>query len=70
MAGETFTAADISVGYSLIWARRNELFEFGETELAYIQRLTDRDGYARTMAACHDTRRWAEKVEAESATPS
>ncbi len=63
LAGDTFTAADISVGYSLIWVRRCKLFDFGATELAYIERLTARDGYQRTMAACHGTRRWAEQAE-------
>ena len=64
LAGDTFTAADISVGYSLIWVKRCKLFDFGEVELAYINRLTARDGYQRAMAACHDTRRWAERAEA------
>jgi glutathione S-transferase len=60
LAGDTFTAADISVGYSLIWVKRCKLFEFGEIELAYIERLTARDGYKRAMAACHATRGWME----------
>jgi len=64
LAGDTFTAADISVGYSLIWVKRCKLFDFGKLELAYIERLTARDAYKRAMAACHDTRRWAERVEA------
>jgi glutathione S-transferase len=65
LAGDTFTAADISVGYSLIWIKRCKLFEFGETELAYINRLIARDGYKRAMTVCHDTRRWAERAEAD-----
>lgn len=64
LAGDTFTAADISVGYSLIWVKRCKLFDFDEIELAYIERLTARDGYKRTMAACHDTRSWAEQTDA------
>ena len=64
LAGETFTAADISVAYTLIWVRRCKLFDLAEPELAYIQRTTARDGYKRTMAACHATRGWAEQVEA------
>ncbi|MET0660053.1 MAG: glutathione S-transferase family protein [Steroidobacteraceae bacterium] len=55
LAGDTFTAADISVGYSLIWARRHMLFDFGRIELAYIERLIARDGYRRAMTACHHT---------------
>jgi glutathione S-transferase len=65
LAGDKFTAADISVGYTLIWVKRSKLFDFGENELAYIERLTARDGYKRTMAACHDTRSWAERAEAD-----
>ena len=64
LAGDTFTAADISVGYSLIWVKRCKLFDFGKIELAYIERLIARDGYKRAMAACHDTRSWAEQADA------
>ena len=64
LAGDTFTAADISVGYSLIWVKRCKLFDFGKIELAYIERLITREGYKRAMAACHDTRNWAEQAEA------
>jgi len=63
LAGDKFTAADISVGYSLIWVKRCKMFDFGESELAYIDRLKSRDGYKRAMAACHDTRSWDEQVE-------
>ena len=65
LAGDTFTAADISVGYSMIWVKRCKLFDFGEIELAYMNRIKARDGYQRAMAACHDTRRWAERAEAD-----
>lgn len=64
LAGDTFTAADISVGYTLIWTKRCKLFDFGKIELAYIERLIARDGYKRAMAACHDTRKWDDRVEA------
>jgi glutathione S-transferase len=64
LAGDTFTAADISVGYSLIWVKRCKMFDFGKIELAYIERLIARDGYKRAMAACHDTRSWAERADA------
>ena len=64
LAGDTFTAADISVGYSLVWVKRCKLFDFGKIELAYIERLIARDGYKRAMAACHDTRSWAERADA------
>lgn len=64
LAGDTFTAADICVGYSLIWVRRCKLFDFGKLELAYMERLIARDGYKRAMAACHATRGWAEQADA------
>ena len=64
IAGDAFTAADISIAYALVWVQRCKLFDFAESELAYIRRTTARDGYKRTMAACHATRGWAEQVEA------
>ncbi len=64
IAGDVFTAADISVAYTLIWVQRCKLFPFAEPELAYIRRVSARDAYRRAMAACHATRGWAEQVEA------
>jgi glutathione S-transferase len=64
LAGGRFTAADISVTYALELARRNVGFELGAAEQAYLARTTGRDGYKRTMAACHDTRAWTERVAA------
>lgn len=64
MAGTRFTAADISVTYALELAQRNIGYAFGEPELAYLARTTGRDGYRRTMQACHATRGWAETVAA------
>jgi glutathione S-transferase len=64
LAGQRFTAADISVTYALEMARRNIGFELGEAERAYVARTTGRDGYKRAMAACHDTRAWTERVAA------
>ena len=61
LAGDRFTAADISVVYALELAKRNVRYPFGEAELAYIARANGRDGYKRCMAACHDTRAWAEQ---------
>src|SRR5215472_3112031 len=66
IAGNAFTAADISIAYTLIWVQRCKLFDFGELELAYIRRTSARDAYKRTMAACHATRGWAEQVDADS----
>ena len=64
MAGDQFTAADISVTYALELAQRNVGFAFGDLERAYVARTTARDGYKRTMEACHATRGWAAKVAA------
>ncbi|MEJ2817695.1 glutathione S-transferase family protein [Caulobacter sp. CCG-8] len=58
LAGEAFTAADISVGYALEMAKKNVGFEFGDLELAYLTRLRARDGYQRALATCHATRGW------------
>lgn len=63
LAGDAFTAADISVAYALIWVQRCGLFDFAEPERAYIERTSARDAYQRAMDACHATRRWAEQVE-------
>jgi glutathione S-transferase len=67
LAGDSFTAADISVTYALDLAQRNIGFVLGEAELAYWARTTGRDGYQRAMAACHDTRAWSEQVAAARA---
>jgi glutathione S-transferase/3-isopropylmalate dehydratase len=58
MAGDSFTAADISVGYALEMARKNIAFALGEAEQAYVARLRERAGYQRALAACHATRQW------------
>src|SRR5262249_31527124 len=58
MAGDEFTAADISVGYALELARKNIGFALGGAEQAYVARLREREGYQRALEACHATRRW------------
>jgi len=58
LAGENFTAADISVGYALEMARKNAGVALGETEQAYMTRLRARDGYKRALDVCHATRQW------------
>ena len=62
MAGEAFTAADISITYALQFAQRTVGFQFGEAELAYIARTTARPAYARAMDTCQATKAWAEEV--------
>src|SRR5579871_5077530 len=59
LAGEAFTAADISVTYALEMAQRNIGMTLGEVERAYVARTTSRDAYKRAMEACVDTKAWA-----------
>jgi len=58
LAGDAFTAGDISVGYALQMARRNVGYTLGEVEQAYLARVTARDGYRRALDACEDTKAW------------
>jgi glutathione S-transferase len=61
LAGEVFTAADISVAYALQLARNFGGVTLGEAELAYLARVTDRDGYRRALQTCQATRgAWGE----------
>lgn len=62
MAGDSFTAADISVTYALQFARRARGFVLGEAEEAYVARTTAHDSYKRAMNTCHATREWAEQM--------
>ncbi|HEX5263916.1 MAG TPA: glutathione S-transferase [Phenylobacterium sp.] len=54
VAGEAFTAADISVTYALDLARRADV-TLAEPELSYAARTSSRDGYKRAMKACTAT---------------
>ena len=58
LAGDAFTAADISVGYALEMARKNIGYAFGEVERAYMARLRGRGGYQRALEVCSATRNW------------
>ncbi|RYF89860.1 MAG: glutathione S-transferase family protein [Caulobacteraceae bacterium] len=58
MAGETFTAADISVGYALLWARRQGVTALTPAEQAYIDHVTAREGFDRAIARCQHTKSW------------
>ena len=59
LAGDTFTAADISVTYALLLARRAGGVVLGEAEQAYVARTTGRDAYGRAMETCQSTKAWA-----------
>jgi len=54
LAGEAFTAADISVTYALNLAQRNCGITFGDAEQAYLARTTGRDAYKRAMERSHE----------------
>jgi len=56
MAGDAFTAADISVTYTLNLAGRRGGVMLGETEKEYMARATGRDGYKRALEACRATK--------------
>lgn len=64
LAGEVFTAADISVTYALEMADRHESHVPGPLERDYVARTTARPAYQRAMAACPDTRAWVADIAA------
>jgi len=54
MAGEAFTAADISVTFGLNLGVRHGQIALGDAEQAYIARTTARDAYKRAMERSHE----------------
>lgn len=58
LAGEEFTAADISVTYALELARRFGGVALGEAERAYMARISGREAYERAMETCKGRRAW------------
>jgi glutathione S-transferase len=58
LAGERFTAADISVTYALTLARRAAGITLGEAEQAYMVRTSGREPYRRAMETCRSTKAW------------
>ena len=56
MAGEDFTAADISVAYAFMLARRGGCATLGKAEEAYMTRLTERSAFQRALEACPATK--------------
>jgi glutathione S-transferase len=65
LAGETFTAADISVTYALELATRAGGVVLGESERDYVVRTSGRKAYKRAMETCHATRAWAAKASGQ-----
>lgn len=59
MAGEAFTAADISVTYALQFAQRAGGYALNDVERAYVARTTARAAYGRAMDVCAATKAWA-----------
>jgi glutathione S-transferase len=49
LAGETFTAADISVTYALILATAHGGITLGDAEQAYLNRMSERVAYRRAL---------------------
>jgi glutathione S-transferase len=58
LAGESFTAADISVTYALMLARRAAGIALGAVEQAYMVRTSERAAYKRALETCQSTKAW------------
>jgi glutathione S-transferase len=58
LAGERFTAADISVTYALTLARRAAGIVLGAVEQAYMARTSEREAYKRALETCQSTKAW------------
>lgn len=56
MAGNAFTAADISVSYALLLSKRAGGIVLDEATKAYLARTTARDAYKRALDVCTATR--------------
>jgi glutathione S-transferase len=69
VAGEIFTAADISVTHALELGHRHGSFTFGAIERAYVARTTGREAYKRAMDTCQVTKAWAADVANRVRTP-
>jgi glutathione S-transferase len=58
LAGDRFTAADISVTYALTLARRVAGIALGDAEQAYLVRTSERESYRRALETCQSTKAW------------
>ncbi len=65
LAGETFTAADISVTYALELGQRACGVVLGEAERAYVARATGREAYKRAMETCLATKAWVASLASQ-----
>ncbi len=68
MAGDSFTAADISITYALEFAQRTIGYELGAAEKAYIARTKGRSAYARAMGNCPATKAWVAQLSMQPPT--
>jgi glutathione S-transferase len=59
LAGEAFTAADISVTCALEFAQRTGAAALGEAEQANVFRTSGHEAYKRAMQVCQATKTWA-----------
>jgi glutathione S-transferase len=59
LAGDRFTAADISVSYALLLGLRTGNYVPGAVERDYLARTTARPAYAGAMESCQATKAWA-----------
>lgn len=60
LAGDAFTAADISVGYVLKWSLKWGRVSLDDIEQDYLARVTARDGWKRALDTCQATKQfWA-----------
>lgn len=64
LAGDRFTAADISVAYALLVGLRTKNYHPGQTDREYLVRLTERPAYLRAMEQCTATKALADRAPA------
>ena len=64
LAGDAFSAADISVTYALELAQRTDAAPLGDVEQAYVARTSGREAYKRAMDRCKGTKAWAAEAAA------
>jgi glutathione S-transferase len=65
LAGDTFTAADISVTYALNLAEKGGGVVFNAAVQAYLARTRGRDAYQRALHVCQATKAWYASVDGQ-----
>ena len=68
IAGDRFTAADISITYALEFAQRTIGYELGAAEKAYIARTKGRGAYSRALDNCPATKAWVAQLSVQPPT--